>query len=42
MAAVLFLGGNRARRRGWRPTLSLTAAVIGVVAVLATVAEWSS
>jgi len=35
--AVLFLAGNRARRRGWRPSLSLTAAVIGAIALVGTV-----
>jgi len=42
MAAVLFLSGNRARRKGWRPILSLTAAVIGLVAVAATLVDRSS
>ena len=30
----LFLLGNRARRRGWRPSLSLTALLIGSIAVV--------
>ncbi|MGI9626650.1 MAG: PTS system mannose/fructose/sorbose family transporter subunit IID [Longimicrobiales bacterium] len=31
--AVLFLVGNRARRRGWRPTLTATALAIGLLAL---------
>ena len=38
---LLFLVGNRARRRGWRPTFSVTAVVIGVIAIAATATGWT-
>ena len=33
----LFLVGNRARRRGWRPSLSITALLLGLIAIAGTV-----
>ena len=38
VGALLFLVGNRARRRGWKPAFSATAALIGVIALAGLVA----